>query len=54
MNNPFHLCDFEAFSVTEDKKSNKTKDVPNAFIMQEIPRVLRAVIQELWTKTKYI
>ena len=50
---PFHFYSSEVISGTEEKRpSIIAKDVPIAFIAQEIPRVLGAVSQEAWIRTK--
>ena len=52
---PFHLYDFEAILGTEDKRPKIiTKDAPIALITQKIPRVLGALSQKPWMKTKDI
>ena len=52
---PCHHQGSEVISATEDDRPNVlTKDAPIALITQEIPRVLRAASQKLWTETKYI
>jgi len=42
----------ETISGTEDKIPNITKDDPIAQVTWEIPRILGALRQELWMKTK--
>jgi len=51
----FHLYGSKVFSATVDKRSNIIiKDTPIVLATQEIPRLLGAVSQELWVKSKYI
>ena len=51
----FYLWSDFRISKTQDKRPNfVTKDGPNALIFQEILRVLGAMSQELWMKTKNI
>lgn len=47
-----HIYGFEAFLITEGKRPNIiTKDVLS-LVTEEIPRVLGAVSEESWMRTK--
>ena len=51
----FYLYGSEAFSETEDKRANIiAKDIPLAFMAQEIPRVWLATCEPLTVDEDYI
>ena len=51
----FYLYGSEAFSGTEDKRANIiAKDIPLAFMAQEIPRVWLATFEPLTVDEDYV